>query len=165
MRLHEQARIAVGGVLQVVVKARVEAIDAAARVVVHGRGHGAAEDFYVAHVAAHADGPVKLVGGVVRVLEVVEILRPAAAVGVDADGAVAVASVRHAAFIVRSIRSHGRADLLEVACAGDGERLVAGFRQRGEEHGGQDRDDCDDHQEFNQRELNQFLAFHGFFSL
>ena len=139
-----EARIAVGGVFQIIVESCIKAFDASAWIIVNGHGGGAAEYFEVADVTAHADGPIDLVAGVVLVLVVVEILRPTAAVGVDVGRAVAISRVRQAALAVCRVGSHGRADLLEVARAGDGLRLVAGLGERGEEHGGEDRDDGDD---------------------
>ena len=62
--------------------------------------------------------------------------------------------------VVIAVDGIGQNDLLEVGEAGDGLRFRTGLRQSGQQHGGQNRDDCDDDQEFNQREV----FFHVWFS-
>ena len=64
-------------------------------------------------------------------------------------------------FVVVHVHDTGQTNLLQIACAGDGASLFTGFRQRGQQHGGQNRDDRDNHQQFNQRERYDFL--HLFF--
>ena len=61
--------------------------------------------------------------------------------------------------VVVTVHSGGQTDLLHVACAGDSARFVAGFRQRRQQHGGQNRDDRDDDQQFNQCEGQDFFHF------
>lgn len=53
-------------------------------------------------------------------------------------------------FVVVGIEPGALSDLSQVAEAGDGSGGFFGARQGWEEHGCEDRDDCDDHQEFNQ---------------
>ena len=59
--------------------------------------------------------------------------------------------------VVIAIHGIGEDNLLEVGEAGDGLRFGAGFGEGGQQHGGENRDDRDDDEEFNQREV---LLFH-----
>ena len=62
--------------------------------------------------------------------------------------------------VVVAVYGAGEDDLLEVGEAGDALCLIAGFREGGQQHGGENRDDGDDDEEFNQREV----LFHVWFS-
>ena len=62
--------------------------------------------------------------------------------------------------VVVAVDGVGEDNLFEVGKAGDGLCLVAGLRQSGQQHGGEDRDDGDDDEEFNQCEV----LFHVWFS-
>ena len=62
--------------------------------------------------------------------------------------------------VILAVHVRGKTDLFQIACAGNGARLVTGFRQRGQQHGGQNRDDRDDDQQFDQGEGQYF--FHHF---
>ena len=52
-------------------------------------------------------------------------------------------------------------NLLDVGCAGDGARLFTGFRQSGQEHGGQNGDDGDDDKQFDEGEMFSCVHFSG----
>ena len=54
------------------------------------------------------------------------------------------------AIVVLAVHDVGQRNLLHVVDAGRGTGLLTGFGEGGQEHGGQDCDDRDDHQEFNQ---------------
>ena len=64
---------------------------------------------------------------------------------------------REVVCIVIGIHGVAEANLLEVAGAGDGARLLACLRERWQKHGGQDGDDGDDDQQFNQGEAEEFF--------
>ena len=66
---------------------------------------------------------------------------------------------RQIAFVVTRVHIGTCAQLLHVADAVDGVGLVAGFGEGGQKHGGQNRDDGDDDQQLNQREMTVFLHF------
>ena len=70
--------------------------------------------------------------------------------------------VRQVVFIVALVHQQGGGHLLHVGRAGNGAGLGAGLRQRGQQHGGQDRDDRDHDQQLNQRESQH--TFHLFFT-
>ena len=70
---------------------------------------------------------------------------------------------RQIALVVARVHGHACAELLHVADAVDGIGLVARFREGGEEHGGENRDDGDDDQQLDQREMTVF--FHVLFPL
>ena len=53
-------------------------------------------------------------------------------------------------FVVALVHHEGGGHLLHVGRAGNGAGFRAGLRQRGQQHGGQDRDDRDHDQQFNQ---------------
>ena len=55
--------------------------------------------------------------------------------------------------VVVAVDGVGEDNLFEVGKAGDGLCLVAGLRQSGQQHGGENRDDGDDDEEFDQREV------------
>ena len=56
-----------------------------------------------------------------------------------------------------SIHGHAEDYLFEIGQAGDGASFCTGLREGGQQHGGENRDDGDDDEEFNQREV---LLFH-----
>ena len=55
------------------------------------------------------------------------------------------------------INGHGKGDLFEIGETGNGAGFCTGLRKGGEQHGGENRDDGDDDEEFDQREM---LLFH-----
>ena len=90
-----------------------------------------------------AVGEVPLVGAVGRVVDVA--LDPVRA---------AIASIlsRHGSVrIVIGVQAPSEHELLEVVHAQDAGGLGLGLGQSRQEHSGEDRDDCDDHQQFDQR--------------
>ena len=62
--------------------------------------------------------------------------------------------------VVLFVHVHANADLLEIRRAGNGARFVTCLGQGGKQHGGQNRDDCDDDQQFNQGEAQHFFHLH-----
>ena len=78
-------------------------------------------------------------------------------VGAASNAMEAPVEVRDVVVIVALVHQQGGGDLFAVGRAGDGAGLRTGFRQRGQQHGGQNRDDRDHDQQFNQRELQYFL--------
>jgi len=65
----------------------------------------------------------------------------------------AIVSGRQIALIITDVHGGASAELLHVINAADGAGFVARFSEGGEEHGGQNRDDGDDNQQLNQREM------------
>ena len=63
-----------------------------------------------------------------------------------------------AAAVVAHVQGEACADLLQVVRAADGLCLQTRLGERGEQHGGQNRDDGDDDQQLNQ--CKPFLLFH-----
>ena len=64
--------------------------------------------------------------------------------------------------IVLLVHVMGEPHLLQLGDTGDGAGLFTGLGEGGQQHGGQDRDDRDDDQQFNQREGEHFWDFlHG----
>ena len=61
------------------------------------------------------------------------------------------------AVVVVFVQGMRDTDLLQLGDTGDGAGLVTGFGEGGQQHGGQDRDDCDDDQQLNQREGSDFF--------
>ena len=61
--------------------------------------------------------------------------------------------------VIITVDGIGENDLLEVGEAGDGLCLGTGLRKGGQQHGGQDRDDGDDDEEFDQREVLFHVGF------
>ena len=56
-------------------------------------------------------------------------------------------------FVVVSVHNVAETDLFQVIGARDGMGLLLGFRQRGQQHGGENGDDGDDDQQFDQCKL------------
>ena len=92
---------------------------------------------------------------------VVEFVFPPPQMGVIVRGSAIEVIPAVVVFVVVHVHDTGQTNLLQIACAGDGASLFTGLRQRGQQHGSQNRDDRDDHQKFNQGELQDFL--HLFF--
>ena len=153
--LEEAARIAVGGILVVVGKTGQQAIDGTARIVVDVTGDGAAEGLLVASVGVDSDTPVEGVGSEGVFVVVVHVDGPAAGVGVDDVRA----GVDHDAFVVIRVHGEGRAELFHVADARRHAGLFTGFGKGGEQHGGENRNDGDDDQQFDQREVEESFHF------
>lgn len=65
----------------------------------------------------------------------------------------AVVSGGRKALVVTRVHGKAGTELFHVAGAVDGVGLVTGFGEGGEEHGGQDRDDGNDDQQLDQREM------------
>ena len=59
---------------------------------------------------------------------------------------------------VRAIHHHRQIDLFKIIKALGLDGAGLGLRQRGQQHGGEDRNDGDDHQQFNQSERHSFAA-------
>ena len=66
---------------------------------------------------------------------------------------------RNIAGVVILIHGMGETHLLEIACAGDGLSLFTGLGKGGQQHGGQNRNDGDDDQQFNEREGDHSFDF------
>ena len=146
--LEEAARIAVGGVFVVVGDAGQQAIDGAARVVVHVACDGAAEVLLVANVRVNADAPVEGVGSEGVFVIVVHVDGPAAGVRVD----FVCSGVEHDTAVVFRVHGESQTDLFEIADARRGLGFCTCLGQRREQHGGENRDDGDDDEQFNQCE-------------
>ena len=69
-----------------------------------------------------------------------------------------ITAVRDVVLLVEDIHVQRRHDGLGVRGAVDGAGLLARLRERGQQHGGEDRDDRDDDEELNEGEG---LALHG----
>ncbi len=63
--------------------------------------------------------------------------------------------------IVLLIHAHAEDNLLQIVDAADGASLLTRFRKGRQQHGGQNGDDGDDHQEFDQGKMT--VLFHGRF--
>ena len=153
--LEETARITVGGVLVVVGKTGQQAVDGTARIVIDITSDGAAEVLLVADVAVNTDTPVESVRSEGVFVVVVHVGWPATGVRVDDVRP----GVEHGAVTVFRVHGDGQAELFEVADAGSGAGLFAGLGQCGQQHGGENCDDGDNHQQLDQGEVKE--AFHG----
>jgi len=153
--LEEAARIAVGGVLVVVGEAGQQAIDGTARIVVDVTGDGAAEGLLVASIGVDADTPVEGVGSEGVFVVIVHVDGPATGVGVDDVRA----GVDHDAIVVVRVHGEGRSKLFAVADAGCHAGFFTGLGKRGQQHGGEDRNDGDDDQQFDQGEVEESFHF------
>ena len=153
--LEETARIAVGGVLVVVGEAGQQAVNGTGRIVVDVTGDGAAEGLLVANIRVDADTPVEGVGAEGVFVVVVHVDGPATGVGIDDVRA----GVDHDAFIVIRVHGESCAKLFAVADAGCHAGFFTGFGERGQQHGGENRNDGDDDQQFDQREVEESFHF------
>ena len=68
-------------------------------------------------------------------------------------GVVRLDQSRQHVVVVLRVHRKAKANLLQIACAGDGTRLLARLGQRGQQHRRQDRDDGDDNQKLNQGKM------------
>ena len=59
--------------------------------------------------------------------------------------------------VVLLVHAHAEGDLLQVVDAADGTGLLAGFREGGQQHGGENGDDGDDHQQLDEGEMTRFF--------
>ncbi len=153
--LEEAAWIAVGGVLVVVGKTGQQAVDGTARIVIDITGDGAAEVLLVASIAVDANAPVEGVGSEGVFVVVVHVGWPATGVRVDDIRP----GVEHGAVTVFRVHGDGQTELFEVADARCGLGFHTGLGQCGQQHGGENCDDGDNHQQLDQGEVKE--AFHG----
>ena len=158
-----------GPVARAPVRDREAGVGVAREVFDCGRGMG---DVGLVDVAGDAVKIASLVGGgfdvgVLRAevgLLVADVrVDPLEPVAVPAGGVVGVADGEaHALVVVASVHVEGEAQLLGVGRAADGLGLFTGLGEGRQQHGGEDRDDGDDHQQLDQGEHGEFLHLLSF---